>query len=315
MTELFHICYSSHNEVLFRDSNDYLFARNSLALSLYATNSKLICYALMSDHIHLMLLSDNPSAFMKVFRLSVTKHFNSRYFRKGRLGEKKIFCNTIVGVHHATAVASYILRNPIHHGVCTTSFAYPFSSINCYFTKDLHVKDILGIKQQDLLPETCRRIPRNYLPQNGKIPSHYKLTPQGIILPESFVEIVIAENYFTTARRFLYHLNRVSDEEWSREQEKDTLPFHEILPPITLETIENKRRYNISELLSNERGHFKPIEHDDMVICEYIDNKIVPRFRKKAYTQLTLEEKQSAAKELKSMFHIKDRQIKRCLAM
>lgn len=69
MKRSFHLCLSAHNEVMFRDEEDYNKGFNTFALALYRTNSTGLVESFMSNHVHFLIQSESPEDFMGAFRM------------------------------------------------------------------------------------------------------------------------------------------------------------------------------------------------------------------------------------------------------
>ena len=198
-------------------------------------------------------------------RYTYTRYFNSKYLRRGSLFLRPPFIIELEGLYHKLAALSYTLRNPVHHGVTSTPFEYRHSSARALF------RDALGRDDcQDFLPEyLCHR----YLPDHRSCPSGYKMGKNGLILRENVLDVSDVEHMFVTPRSFLYYMNRLSGEEWQREQEKDLLAG----APITLDVIESGIGYqSMSQMLAFEHGRADYRAMDDLALCEKIDNEILP---------------------------------------
>ena len=129
----YHICFTSHNEVLCRSYKDYCMMFNCIAQAVFKTGSSLLAHAIMSTHVHMIAVCADPSNLVMRIRTSYTQMFNHRYKRKGTLGDKAFFCSKLEGRRHIAAAISYVIRNPYHHEVCANLYSYPFSSVNQYF--------------------------------------------------------------------------------------------------------------------------------------------------------------------------------------
>ena len=142
------------------------------------------------------------------------------------LGEKGFFCLEINGLDHLLTAIAYILRNPMHHGITGTPFGYKYSSIRAIFRKDMGHEDM-----SDILHEKSEYL---HLPSHQSLPSHFYMDRHGMILPEYVIDVKDVEHQFSTARTFLYYMNRLSGEKWEAEQQEDNSTH----PPITLKDIE-----------------------------------------------------------------------------
>ena len=198
---------------MFRDEEDYIRGNNCLCLAAHKTNSSLLAYVLMSNHIHIGIRTEDPEHFIKDFRYPYNRYFNRKYNRSGRLGEKRCFTIEIEGLYHLLAAISYILRNPLHHGVAATPFGYRFSSISALFRREFG-----RFSEPELMPV---RSQYRYTPAKEPLPKGYRMDISGLILPESVIDIADMQHQFSTARSFMYYMNRISGEAWENEQRED----------------------------------------------------------------------------------------------
>ena len=97
MKKTYHLCLSAGDEVMFRDLEDYHRGFNCFALALYKTDSTGLVESIMSTHVHQLVQTHDPDAFMFCFRNPYSKYFNRKYGRSGRLGEGKHFSMQVVG--------------------------------------------------------------------------------------------------------------------------------------------------------------------------------------------------------------------------
>jgi hypothetical protein len=125
------------------------------------------------------------------------------------------------------------------------------------------------------------------------------------------MELRRAEQYYSTPRNYLYQMNRLTDEEWKRDQELDRTG-----KPLTLDMLEPGYENNIEQLLRNETGrHFSRTRLQDMDVCRLIDRDILPGYGVTSVYQLTDSQKRRIAAQLLNEFHLPEAQIKRCLVM
>lgn len=160
MKETFHICHSSHDEVMFRSEEDLIIGFNYLAVTALENDSALLADGFLSTHHHEVVRTDGPIALGRRNRYSYTRYFNSKYHRKGSLGENHIFTLKIDGLYHTQALLNYVLKQGLHHGLATTAFGYRHGSANSVFRNDLGKTDA-----HVLLEERKRHL---FLPSNTK---------------------------------------------------------------------------------------------------------------------------------------------------
>lgn len=302
MKKVYHICLSGGKEVMFRDREDYIRGINCLSLATYKTKTSLLAYAFMSNHVHLGVRCKDPKKLIQTFRYSYIRYFNYKYGRRGRLGERNFFQIEIEGLYHFLAAISYILRNPLHHGITATPFGYDFSSIDAIFAKELGRSSI-----SSFMPKKSQYL---YLPRNHTLPSHYIMNDEGLIIPESVVDVADVERQFSSARAFVFYMNRLSGNDWYEEQLKDTTNKG----PITLDEIEKGvSGVNIKTMLKNEHGKANYKAPSDIQLCYEIDKVILPKLRIKSVYNLSLADYDKILKMLRGKYYIAEEQLQRCL--
>ena len=227
MKELHHICFTSHDEVMFRDEEDHGMFVNLMALRCFSSNTEIVVDAEMSTHVHQAVFSARPLEFARRERMSYTKYFNYKYGRYGRLGQKYTFLQPVKGFMHQMTLSSYILRNGLHHSAVSAAFGYPYCTIRDLFS------DNLGFGRT-AKANYSRQEMASYLPRHAEFPDEFEMDSSGVFLRRSFMEIRQAEQYYVTPRNYLYQMNRLTDENWFREQLKD-----ETGAPLTLADIEH----------------------------------------------------------------------------
>ena len=304
MKRSYHICLSSDDEVMFRDEEDYNRGFNIFALALYKTSSTGLVESFMSNHVHMLVQTDNPDQFMATFRMPYTKYFNHKYGRSGRIGEKHHFTLEVRGLHHHLITISYILRNALHHGVAPIPYAYPHSSVNVIFQKEMGK---IPIKETIPSNQFYRFIGRHH-----SFPDSYRMSPSGLFLRESVLDIVQVENMFMTPRNFDYYMSRRTTEDWIKEQEKD----HNDAAPITLSLIESMVSMNsLEEMLTQESGRADYHRISDIDLCSKIDEIVREQLHKLSIYDLSQEEKTKLARQLRNNYHASNAQLTRCLAL
>ena len=303
---LFHVDYASPDEVLFRSPEDIGAFRNRLALRAFAHDVGLLAKAAMSDHFHGVIECATPAPFISSLRQSYTDYFNRRYGRSGRLGLPGFFCRHLQGPVQVVVALSYTLRNGLHHGVSPTPFAYAYSSANEMFRKE---RGLPGIPAGNFSLSEMRAM----LPRHSAFPEDYEMDESGIFLRRSFMDIARAESFFVTPRNFLFQMNRISDERWVADQQRDD-PSQ---PPVRLPDMEPFfTEASISRFLVNEKGwKYDPSRMTDLDVCALIDHDLVPRFGRRSVYELTAGQKEKISKELLFDCHLPAGQIRRCLVL
>lgn len=303
---LCHLIITSHEEVLFRNATDVGVFLNCLALAAYSTESRILVDAEMSTHSHIGLLSPRPTEFCRSARIRYSRYFNAKYKRNGRFGDIGCYVAHLKGAAHICTAISYILRNGLHHGASSTPFGYPYSSVNCLFARELGRGQASGLI-------TSRKEISSLLPRYDIFPDNYVMNSDGVFLRESFEEIQLVESLYVTPRSFLYNMNRLSGEEWKRDQERDGAEGE----PVTLMNMETGyTETEMSRMLKAERGHsFMNMGTDDFTLCGIVDNELLRRFRKSSVYELSPRQKQMVAETLQYDLKASQKQISRILAL
>ena len=303
MKESYHICFTSHDEVLFRSEEDHRMFVNLAALQTFRNQITLLADAEMSTHVHLNMISQAPIIFAAALRMSYTKWFNHRHDRKGRFGERGCYIQSVSGFYHQLTLLNYILRNGLHHGAVSVALGYPYCSIHDMFSKD--------IGYYGLHPSTFSRTDISHiLPRHAEFPDDFIMDETGMFMRDSFMDIRLAEQYYQTPRNFLYQMNRLSSEEWEAEQLKDNTGA-----PITLQDIERVDRDGLAAFLRNENGRgFNPHRLQDLDLCKLIDTDYLPRFSASSVYQLSELQVEKIHQELRFDRRLPEAQIRRCLA-
>ncbi|MBR5856550.1 MAG: hypothetical protein IKY70_04690 [Bacteroidales bacterium] len=304
MKKTFHLCLSAADEVMFRDLEDYNRGFNCFALALYKTNSTGLVEAFMSTHTHQLVETAWPKDFMHSFRLAYSVYFNHKYQRKGRLGELDHFTLDIVGHHHFLAAASYVLRNPLHHGVAPVPYAYPHCSANAIFRREMGKfidENIISSQHYG-----------KFLGRRAEFPSNYKMTESGVFTRESVLDIAHMEDRYGTPRAFNFYMGRKSSKEWETEQQRDANGE----PPVNLASIESGvNMHDITRMSIFENGKSDYRRISDIELCTELDTLARNEYGKVSVYQLSLKEKEDIAESLFRVRHISKDQIRRCLVL
>ncbi len=308
MKQLYHLSISCHAETLFRDREDVRSITNILALVAFSVGVEIWVDALMGTHLHLIVFGEEDKVLLLGRRLKqrITKYHRCRHRGAGPLFDPPIFLLRLEGPNHILAAISYVLRNGLHHAQSATPFGYQFCSANDLFRAELG-------KPEAVPCHTSRVDVARVLPRFSEFPDRFFLDADGMIMRPSFEELRRVELFYKTPRSFLYQMNRLSSEEWEREQAEDGTGDE----PVTLRNIEpDCDERSMSAWLSNERGlQFRPNRKTDMEVCMLIDRDLMSRYPGKTVYQLDDKQKLYLGNILQREYHLPVAQIRRCLAM
>lgn len=128
----FHICSIGNNkQSIFCDRKDRL--RYLGLLEKYLKLNRIQCYAycLMTNHIHLLLLSPKIKLLSRAIHAAHTGYaawFNKKHGRTGHLFENRFSSWVIRGDDHLLRTKDYIENNPVKAGLVKVKSEYEWSS-------------------------------------------------------------------------------------------------------------------------------------------------------------------------------------------
>ena len=276
-TAIYHVCLSSHDEVMFRSADDLNMGFNCLAAAALSTESRLFADGFMTTHYHYLVQTTSLKELMYRCRYAYARYFNEKYHRSGRLGEKFYFSLEISGLHHTIAALNYVIRQGLHHGLAATPFGYPHCSANAYFKEDLG-----KVAKKPLLLDSLRY---KYLPSNIKIPGDIRMSDEGLLFREDVLDVAWVEQNYISPRSFLFQMSKVTDEKDIQKQKDENS-----LPPVTMEAIETGvPDFSLKEAKDFEYGKVNRSNMTDLELCALIDGQLIPKlFKEKPGTSLYL---------------------------
>ena len=136
------------------------------------------------------------------------------------------------------------------------------------------------------------------------------MNKSGLLLRETVIDVQQVEYIYGSPRNYIYYMNRITGEEWEREQLKDGGTV------LTLSDIEYGVSMNeLSAMLRNEHARENYGAMSDMRLCEIIDNEILPQYGVLSVYHLSEKAKCKIANDLWSRFRVSKDMLKRCLVM
>ena len=320
MRKTCHLCLSSHDEVMYRSEADLIIGFNCLAIAVLETESRLLAEGFLSTHNHSLVQTDNEKELAFRSRYAYSRYFNTKYKRRGRLGEKEFFILDIEGLHHTLAALNYVNRQGLHHGLATTPFEYMHCSANAFFRKELG---------KDFEPKLMADSKRNrYLPSNVYLPSKYRMDESCLLLREDIIDIAYVKQLYISPRSFLLQMNKVTDPRDLEEQRKEN-----DTPPVTMDAIETGvPDYDANTARHCEYGKVDRSRMTDIELCTLIDVRIIPDgqgerttiydlplFKRERINEWLLKESRRGRYDRKNCIlgdkYITENQLRRCLCL
>ena len=111
---------------VFRDNADRQLYLGFLGTALRTQELACLTYVLMSNHIHLMLMSHagRLSEAMQRLHGRYAQRFNGRHGRRGALWARRFDAEPVTSDRHLREAIAYIADNPVRAGMCTTPDAW-----------------------------------------------------------------------------------------------------------------------------------------------------------------------------------------------
>lgn len=308
MKTLYHLCFTSKNEVCCRDNKDYKTMISRIGQAAVRNNADVWAFAVMSNHVHMVVQCDCPMKFIKTLRSSYTQSFNRKYFRSGKLGEEGFFQAELNGAQHIIDALTYVMQNPWHHKIVANPFAYPFSSMGLYFKITGNGLSHSG-SESTKKPPKCKRLLSKYI----QSPKGLSYDTSGMVQPLSFIEANMVENIFGSYNAFQFLTHRKNYAEWKNAQLSEAAD----MPVINLRSIEPLlESEDIHRIENGGNKWIKERDLTDMDVCRMVDEYYVPRLKKRSYVELTAGERERILKHLleKYSYRVSKAQVLRCIS-
>ena len=100
----------------------------------------LIAYALMPNHVHLVMQDRQAqlSKLMQILNARYTRYFNRRYQRVGHLYQGRFHAKLVARDEYLLEVTRYVHLNPVRAGLVKRPEEYPWSSYRLYTSIQEH---------------------------------------------------------------------------------------------------------------------------------------------------------------------------------
>ncbi len=200
----FHVCTDGRAlPWMFKDKSDYIAGINRIGICHLRTNAKVIAYVLMDNHIHLVLYGTMSQCkkFITLYKQLtgtwVYVKYKINYFLK-QLPIKIVHLNTEDRVLNTIA---YIDRNPMVAGYKLLPTEYPWGSAQYIFKR--YTKE--NTKSLSSIP---KRVQRVLLGTRIALPDDWRIDEEGMICPNSFMDISRTESYFRSVARYTFYLSK-----------------------------------------------------------------------------------------------------------
>jgi len=122
----------------FSDDGDRRTYLQLLQQNLSETETRLLGWCLMTNHVHLIAVperEDSLSVLLRRVHGRYAQYYNVRAGRTGHLWQNRFFACVLEASHLWTALA-YVERNPVRVGIVSTAEEYPWSSAAAHLARE-----------------------------------------------------------------------------------------------------------------------------------------------------------------------------------
>ena len=214
--DFYHMCTEGlENAVIMRDEEDYVVARNYLALAAWKTKTVIVAFSLMSNHLHNLLGAKKRKQaieFIRYFKQVYSTYLRNKYGISDALKGLPESIVMISDIKYLRNCIAYILRNAVCAKICRRVDEYPWSSYGAYFRTG---------SSQDRFPITTlkgRRRKTTLKTRMNLDGCPYYVDAEGNITVDSFVNSDIVHHAFNwSGKLFLFYLGCCNDSQMEYE--------------------------------------------------------------------------------------------------
>lgn len=203
------------NRLLFRDEEDYKYGMNSIPLVLQKIDCQILAFCLMSNHVHFVLSGSlaDATTFINGYKHRLSLELRRKYGEPEPLKGLSVAVKEIDSIDYLKTVIAYVIRNPLCAGLREMPYSYAWCSGKYYFCKVRHGKTE---KIRDLSENKIRKLLRTKIEPSPML-MNCLVDEDGVVLPESYLNIARVEEIYRTCNCFLYFISRREDEKVERE--------------------------------------------------------------------------------------------------
>ena len=203
---IYHVTVRGNNRApMFLDDTDYQQYLIELRQSRERWPFRLLAFALMPNHVHLVIEASLEASFSDVMRRQGTmyaRYFNSRYHHVGHVHQGRFYSNWVNTEPYLLEVTRYVHLNPVRAKLCRWPGDYHWSSYRSYVGQSV---DFLGWLD-------CARI----LSLFGTTRGHQRQAYQRFV-----EELVKHEERVRSWLRYLRREKLIPPQQWLSDEQKD----------------------------------------------------------------------------------------------
>jgi len=131
----FHVWFRGNNRYnVFYTDDDYIGFLSRCNIASAKHKSKITAFAIMNNHVHLQVYSNNLSLFISSILITFNRWFNKRKGLRGKLFETPFKSYQLLTQDSLKKNMLYIITNPVNAGICNNVYEYKWTSY--HFSKE-----------------------------------------------------------------------------------------------------------------------------------------------------------------------------------
>lgn len=191
--------------IWFRDEEDFKAGMNAVAVLACIFHINILAFILMSNHVHFLLECTlaEAQAFINAFKRYHSRYMSCKYGIREMLRKNPVDIERVdLSEESAERAIAYIQMNCVAANICLHPSDYPWGTGNAFFRS----RPSKGTPVNQLSKRQRIRL----LHSKVDLPPHYRIGEDGIIFPESYVQVRFVESLFRTPGRMNYFLQNSS---------------------------------------------------------------------------------------------------------
>lgn len=199
MKGYWHVCTDGLEKgLIFKDKDDFIFGMNGVPVCALRHGVYVLAFCLMDNHVHFILAGDEFSC------LNFILSYKRRLFSLADLDGVDVCVKKIGDKEYLLKAIAYVLRNPLTSRQRILPYLYRWSSGAVCFGGECSSR---GSGELTVADVGVRRM-RSVLRSNFILPGHYRLTSDGMVMPENYVRADIVERLFGSPVQMMYYVLR-----------------------------------------------------------------------------------------------------------
>jgi len=313
-------CHSANDFCVCKDREDYIHLNNKMGISAFKKDTLLYGGSLMSNHYHIIIRSQDVVSFIKSVNGSYSKYFNKKYGFRGHLWLKRSGIDEIPYYNNSLLKDKllYSIGNSSRHNVCYSTVMYPWNTSRVYFNEPkVENNEIFSLSQRKKVKLLNAIDQKKFLPRRLVLPESYRMSEDGLLLPESFIDKSLVRRLFNSQSSFYYNLKFPSTTEVRNRSLKADKLKHKLS-----NSTNPKKREHLQKQIENELHPQLVKQTDEMVcaelfaICEEYQIPLMKPLNSDTRRPIKISEFKIVMREIRNrMKHITQKQCSRCMSV